>query len=867
MNTEDDVDDGSCDPGHCSLRQAIQCANNHPGPDTISFDIPTTSASFSGTVAMIVPSTALPTITDEGTVIDGGSQTLNRGDTNVFGPEIVLNGRETMRARGLYFRATHQCAVRGLVIQDWSVAAIYMTEGSENTVQGCYIGTDAAGTESAAPDASTEGFGIMIEGGKGHVIGGDRAGASNLISGLFGGVYVLGGRRIGVYSNFMGTDRTGMIAIPNHTDVSLFDGAAANIIGGERFAEGNLLGGKTGIAVTGDDNKIWGNRIGVKADGSGSLSDLSGSVPDLSYAISVFGDDNEIGTAVGNRGNILGGGSEQGALLSVSGSRNVIRDNFIGTDPTGTQDWRAMRALRLSCQGDMPTTSAGNVIARGKVGVAVIEGSTGNTITRNSIFEHEEQGIDLKRGGNTELPTPRSLRPMACVRRAEPPCPAAQPAPAARSRSSQDPEDDGKQFVGSATTAADGTWTTYLMQAPDYDFLTATTTDSQGNTSEFSAPAHVGVACRVPLPVNTGDNRDDGGCDVAHCSLRELITCLSVRPFLTPWRIMFDIPKSDPTYDPKRGVWVLRPQGPWRSIVAGNVFIDGHSQTQNQGDTNPLGPEIVVDGSAAGSASGIVLASPGNRVAGLAIGGFALDGIAIVGGAGNNTLLGNYIGAGPDGKSRSGNGRHGVFIGGSTGEASDQLGAGATTAEQGNQVGPGNIIAYNAGAGVRVEGQAGGQTRITQNSILGNQGRGIELLASGATLPPPVITAVSTTAASAAATLPGGAACAGCTIEFFADRQDEGQQFLAACVTAADGTCTAAFTAGALAYPRVTATSTDPQGNTSEFYAVGAASRGRQHLSAVNLAVKAHGVPAGGDPKPESHDRRTSASVYQRNEP
>jgi CSLREA domain-containing protein len=40
VNTVDDLDDGSCDADHCSLREAIDAANANPGTDTIAFDIP-----------------------------------------------------------------------------------------------------------------------------------------------------------------------------------------------------------------------------------------------------------------------------------------------------------------------------------------------------------------------------------------------------------------------------------------------------------------------------------------------------------------------------------------------------------------------------------------------------------------------------------------------------------------------------------------------------------------------------------------------------------------------------------------------------------------------------------------------------------
>ncbi len=40
VNSTDDVDDGTCDATHCSLREAINSANTTAGADIIGFAIP-----------------------------------------------------------------------------------------------------------------------------------------------------------------------------------------------------------------------------------------------------------------------------------------------------------------------------------------------------------------------------------------------------------------------------------------------------------------------------------------------------------------------------------------------------------------------------------------------------------------------------------------------------------------------------------------------------------------------------------------------------------------------------------------------------------------------------------------------------------
>ena len=72
------------DSGPGSLRQALTDAQTCAGgPHTIAFDVP--AGSLTGGVAIIAPLTILPPITCAGTTIDGTTQTANGGNTNDVG--------------------------------------------------------------------------------------------------------------------------------------------------------------------------------------------------------------------------------------------------------------------------------------------------------------------------------------------------------------------------------------------------------------------------------------------------------------------------------------------------------------------------------------------------------------------------------------------------------------------------------------------------------------------------------------------------------------------------------------------------------------------------------------------------------------
>jgi parallel beta-helix repeat protein len=166
------------------------------------------------------------------------------------------------------------------------------------------------------------------------------------------------------------------------------------------------------------------------------------------------------------------------------------------------------------------------------------------------------------------------------------------------------------------------------------------------------------------------------------------------------------------------------------------------------------------------------------------------DGVRMVAGSTSSFVLGNRIGTGSNGITPLGNGRVGIMI-----------------LAPRNFI-QANLVAFNISHGVQVEDSQ--HNIIRQNSIFSNGGDGIVLVGDGnARLAAPMLTVDPVDGIS-------GTACAGCTVELFADDGDEGRYWLDSQVT--NGVGSFAFgrlcTSAGLSF---TSTVTDNAGNTSEF--------------------------------------------------
>jgi CSLREA domain-containing protein len=325
LNLANSICDVSSNSGkQCTLRAAIQEANDTPGADVINFNI--TSAS-----KVIAPATPLPHPMEQVT-INGYSQSGASANTNTTGNnavlKIILDG-VNLGSSGVGLEMdSFNGLVKGLVIQRFGTAGIKVS-GTKVVIEGNFIGTDAAGN-AARPN----GLGVVISGDQ-NTVGGSNPSQRNVISGNNQtGVSIFGeGADTNlVIGNYIGTKKGGTAALANGLEGVRIDHAPGNTVGGSAAASRNVISGNggSGIYVTNTGYElVAGNYIGTNAAGTADLGNHQhGVLVDNSTNV-------QIGGASSGMGNVVSGNDLAGITFNAVND-SYIQGNKVGTNATGT---------------------------------------------------------------------------------------------------------------------------------------------------------------------------------------------------------------------------------------------------------------------------------------------------------------------------------------------------------------------------------------------------------------------------------------------------------------------------------------------------------------------------------------------------
>lgn len=682
VNTTADHDDGSCDTTDCTLREAINGANATPG-STIDFNI------SGGGVQTISPTSALPAITADGTIIDGYTQTGATANTLAIGDnaalKIVLDGTGLGSIDGLELDSANN-TIKGLNIHSFGNFNLHINGAGAtgNTVQGCFIGTNVSGTAAA----SGNGEGIFIDAGGNNTIGGTVPAARNIVSGNTGvqgmGVHVDSSDNNFIQGNYIGTNASGTAAIRNISGINIGN-CSFNTIGGTTAGAGNLISGNSGnssfpsgvflnttVPGIANQNVVQGNLIGTDATGTTAVPNGFAGIRMDSSSGSSLSSNNTIGGVIAGAANTIAFNNGYGVY--VTGTSDSIRGNSIHDNTGlginlvgGTEDSNGVTA---NDTGDADT-GPNNL-----QNFPVITGVTGTTVsgTLNSLA-NTQFAIDVYDNSSSD----------------------------------SSGFGEGATYLGSksVTTDANGDATFSLttgLVSSGYVTATATTT-ATGNTSEFSQAFLAGPI----IVTNTGDSNTVGSG-----SLRAAINYANANPGTT---IAFAIPTSDPNF--AGGVYTIKPGSALPAITADGTIIDGSTQP---GFIAGNAPVIRLDGTNAGQSVGLTTSAANGAFKMLNIANFGANGIRITGtGASGNTIQGCYIGTDATGSTANANGGNSgsPYLGAENGILIDH---GATN----NVIGTGssgnatlrNVISGNAASGIYINDFDGDGT--ASNTISGN---------------------------------------------------------------------------------------------------------------------------------------------------
>jgi hypothetical protein len=288
-----------------------------------------------------------------------------------------------------------------------------------NIIQGNYIGTDASGTVALSVSST----GIAVRGANNNLIGGTTAATRNIISGNGTGIHAVGGTaNLLIQGNYIGTNPAGTAVVGNRFPGVIIENSLNNTIGGGSAGAGNVIsgngtGGFNAISISSaSGNTVQGNFIGTNATGDAALGNTGSGIIVAGNPSST---NNIIGGTTAASRNVISANSDDGIL--ISGHGNSVMGNYIGTDASGIFNLGNGSSGILIASGDNniiggDSGDSGNLIAFNGVvsphfgdGVRVAGGFTdgvphgiGNRITGNSIFSNVRMGIDLV-GGTENL--------------------------------------------------------------------------------------------------------------------------------------------------------------------------------------------------------------------------------------------------------------------------------------------------------------------------------------------------------------------------------------------------------------------------------------------------------------------------------
>ncbi len=380
------------DSGAGSLRQAILSANATAGTNRIVFNL-----SGAG-VQRIAPLSALPAITRP-LVLDGYSQPGSSSNTLAAADNAVLRvGLSGASATGSALQINgSNSVVRGLVIGAWAGAGVDVKGSGGNVIEGNFIGTDSTGMQPRpngcvgvglnSPNnllggASPATRNIISANGCDNIYLGGSTGTNNQVQG-----------------NFIGTDATGTNALRGLSYAGIRIDSARNVIGGTNAEARNIISGNGTVGVNlwsgAQANIIRGNFIGTDAFGRAGVSNVYGGVLISGASNNIIGGA-DAGARNLISGNGSGGVNINSGATANLVLGNLVGTDITGTNALGNSLNGVWLGSVTNNQIGGPAPGEGNIIAfNNPVGIQTAAAVLGITMRGNSIHDNTGMGIDL----------------------------------------------------------------------------------------------------------------------------------------------------------------------------------------------------------------------------------------------------------------------------------------------------------------------------------------------------------------------------------------------------------------------------------------------------------------------------------------
>jgi hypothetical protein len=254
-----------------------------------------------------------------------------------------------------------------------------------------------------------------------NTIGGTTIAARNVISGLrLAGIAVAQNFGTLIQGNFIGTDITGLRNLGNGGEGVLIQ-SSRNTVGGATPGARNVISGNlTGVFIRGEfsratDNKVQGNYIGT--DASGSVSIPNGHGVRITIEDSVA--NNTIGGDMSGTGNLISGNSLHGIIIGLKfvavrdgqevevtgGTGILVQGNSVGTDASGLNPLgNDLDGIFIDADSFANTIAHNTLAYNGRNGVSIPNNSNPGVrifLDNNHIFGNGAMGIDLGAAGVT----------------------------------------------------------------------------------------------------------------------------------------------------------------------------------------------------------------------------------------------------------------------------------------------------------------------------------------------------------------------------------------------------------------------------------------------------------------------------------